>query len=152
MTTVKSPRELLAGLLLLAFAALGFFGTSGLNSGELSAMGPGMMPRIASIGLALFGVVLIVQSVLLEGHSTGVWNARGIFFVFGAVLVFAATIRGLGLGLAGPLCVTISALADRETRLIEIVPFAVAMTAVSALLFKWILSLPIPLLPPLIGS
>ena len=68
------------------------------------------------------------------------------------MLVFAATIRGWGLGIAGPLSVILSALADRETRLIEIVPFAVAMTAVSALLFKWVLGLPIPLLPPLIGS
>ena len=152
MSAVKSPRELLAGLLLLALAAFGYFGTSGLNSGQLSAMGPGMMPKLTSIGLALFGVAVLVQSLLLEGHSTGAWNLRGIFFVFGAVLVFAATIRGWGLGVAGPLSVILSALADRETRLIEIIPFAVAMTVVSALLFKWVLGLPIPLLPPLIGS
>ena len=145
---VKSSIELLAGLLLLGFAAVGFFGALNLNSGLLSSMGPGMMPKITSIGLAIFGAILIVQSFIAEGPAAQAWNWRGIVFVFGAVLVFAATIRGLGLGVAGPLAVIISSLADRDTRLIEIVPFALVMTAVSALLFKWLLGLPIPLCPP----
>ena len=148
---VKSSVELFAGLLLLVLAAVGFFGTFKLNSGQLSSMGPGMMPKITSVGLAIFGAVLTVRSFLTEGASAQGWNLRGILFVFGAVLVFAATIRGLGLGVAGPLSVIISSLADRDTRLIEIVPFALAMTAVSALLFKWLLGLPIPILPFLLG-
>jgi putative tricarboxylic transport membrane protein len=148
---VKSPRELLAGLLLLALAAIGYFGTLSLNPGHLSAMGPGMMPKITSIGVAVFGVALVAQSLVLDGAGAGVWNLRGIVFVFGAVLIFAATIRDWGLAVAGPLSVIVSAFADRETRLIEIVPFAAVMTIFSAALFKWLLALPIPLLPPLLG-
>jgi putative tricarboxylic transport membrane protein len=72
--------------------------------------------------------------------------------VFGAVLVFALTVRGWGLAVAGPLAVILSAFADRSTRLVEIVPFAAVMTVFSALLFKWLLGLPIPLLPLLLGS
>ena len=149
---IKSSTELLAGLLLLALAAAGYFGSIGLNPGHLSAMGPGMMPKLTSVGLAIFGVMLVAQSLLVEGASLGAWNMRGIVFVFGAVLVFAATVRGLGLAVAGPLAVIISSLADRDTRLAEIVPFAAVMTIFSALLFKWVLGLPIPLLPPLLGS
>jgi hypothetical protein len=148
---IKSPRELLAGLLLLGLAAAGYFGAINLNAGQLSSMGPGMMPKLTSIALAIFGVVLAAQSMTAEGPSVQLWNARGIFFVLGAVLVFAAAIRGLGLGVAGPLAVIVSALADRETRLAEIVPFALAMTLFSALLFKWVLGLPIPMLPFLLG-
>lgn len=151
MMWVRSPREALAGLLLLAMAATGYVGTLGLSAGELSAMGPAMMPQITSIGLALFGLALLAQSVLIDGPSSGVWNLRGILFVFGAVLIFAATIRGWGLALAGPLAVIVSAMADRETRLIEIIPFAAVMTVLSAVLFKWVLGLPIPLLPSLLG-
>ena len=44
-----------------------------------------------------------------------------------------------------------ASLADRETRLIEIVPFAIAITAVSILLFKYLLRLPIPVHLPGIG-
>ena len=148
---VKSSTELLAGLLLLGLAAIGFFGTINLNSGQLSSMGPGMMPKITGVGLAIFGSVLVVQSFMTDGPSVQAWNWRGILFVFGAVLVFAATVRGLGLGVAGPLSVLISALADRDTRLVEIILFALLMTAISALLFKWVLGLPIPLLPFVLG-
>jgi hypothetical protein len=149
---VKSPRELLAGLLLLALAGLGYVGSLGLNAGHLSSMGPGMMPKLTSIGLAVFGLAVLVQSLLVEGPSAGAWNLRGIVFVFGAVLVFAVTVRGLGLAVAGPLAVILSAFADRSTRLVEIVPFAAVMTAFSALLFKWLLGLPMPLMPLLLGS
>jgi putative tricarboxylic transport membrane protein len=148
---IKSPRELLAGLLLLGLAAAGFFGAIHLNAGQLSSMGPGMMPKLTSIALAIFAVVLAAQSLTAEGPSVPLWNGRGIVFVLGAVLVFAAAIRGLGLGVAGPLAVIVSALADRETRLVEIVPFALAMTLFSALLFKWVLGLAIPVLPFLLG-
>jgi Tripartite tricarboxylate transporter TctB family len=148
---VKSSRELLAGLLLLALAMAGYFGAINLSAGQLSGMGPGMMPKIASIALAIFGVFLIAQSLIAEGPPVEGWNARGILFVLGAVLVFAMTIRGLGLGVAGPLAVIISALAGRDTKLAEIIPFALAMTLFSAALFKWVLGLPIPLLPFLLG-
>ncbi len=148
---VKSPRELLAGLLLLVLAFIGFFGTWSLPSGHLSAMGPGMMPKITSVGLALFSAALIAQSLLVGSAGAGIWNLRGIVFVFGAVLVFATTIRDGGLAIAGPLAVIVSAFGDRETRWIEIIPFAAVMTIFSAALFKWLLSLPIPLLPPLLG-
>ena len=148
---LKSSTELLAGLLLIGLAAVGPFGTLNLNSGLLSSMGPGMMPKITSVGLAMFGSVLIVQSLIADGPTVQAWNWRGVLFVLGAVLVFAATIRGLGLGVAGPLAVIISSLGDRDTRLIEIIPFALVMTVFSALLFKWLLGLPIPILPFLLG-
>jgi hypothetical protein len=144
---VKSLRELLAGLLLLALAAAGWVGTLELNPGHLSAMGPGMMPKITSVAVAIFGLLLIAQSFILEDPAALAWNVRGIVFVFGGVLLFAATIRSFGLGVAGPLAVVASSLADRDTRLIEIVPFALVMTALSALLFQWALGLPIPILP-----
>ena len=108
--------------------------------------------------VAVFGVLLVAQGLVLDGDRLQRWHLRGPVFVLGAVLLFAATIRGatlslggltlaippLGLAIAGPLCVVFASLADKETRLVEIVPFAVAITAVSILLFKYLLRLPIP--------
>ena len=149
-SAVKAPTELFAGLFLLALSALSFYGALDLSAGELSRMGPGMMPMIASIAVGLFGLALVGLSFLAEGPPPERWDLRSLFFVFGAVVVFAATIRGFGLAVAGPLAVLISSLADRDTRLIEIIPFAIVLTLVCALLFKWLLGLPIPLMPFLI--
>jgi putative tricarboxylic transport membrane protein len=149
-SAVKAPTELVAGLFLLALSAVSLYGSLDLHAGELSRMGPGMMPMIASIAVGLFGLVLVGFSFLAEGPPLERWHLRSIFFVFGAVIVFAATIRGFGLAVSGPLAVVISSLADRDTRLVEIIPFAFVLTLVCALLFKWLLGLPIPLMPFLI--
>ncbi|WP_088345698.1 MULTISPECIES: tripartite tricarboxylate transporter TctB family protein [Rhodomicrobium] len=148
---IKAPIEFFGGLFLLGLAALGFYGAIDLPGGELSRMGPGMMPRIASAAIAIFGAALIAESFITEGNAPERWHWRGIVFVFGGVLVFSLTIRDFGLAVAGPLSVIISAFGDRETRLVEIIPFAVIMTIGGALLFKWLLGLPIPLMPYLLG-
>jgi putative tricarboxylic transport membrane protein len=67
--------------------------------------------------------------------------------VLAGVLVFAVTIRPLGLLVAGPLSVIVSALADRDTRPVEVAILAVALTVLSGLLFKELLGLPIPFDP-----
>jgi hypothetical protein len=67
--------------------------------------------------------------------------------VLAGVLVFAATIRPLGLVVAGPLAVIVSALADKDTRPVEVAILAIALTMLSGLLFKELLGLPIPFDP-----
>src|SRR5262249_49841204 len=108
-----------------------------------------------------FGILLVAQGLVLDGDRLERWHIRGPVFVLGGVLVFAATVRGatlslgglpvtippLGLVVAGPLCVIFSSLADRETRLLEFVPFAIFIPALSIGLFKYLLRLPIPIFP-----
>jgi Tripartite tricarboxylate transporter TctB family len=68
-------------------------------------------------------------------------------FVLGAVVLFALTIRWGGLIVAGPLAVVMCSLGSNETRPTEIAIFAVALTLLSGLMFKELLSLPIPFDP-----
>jgi CHASE2 domain-containing sensor protein len=72
-------------------------------------------------------------------------------FVLGAVMVFATTVRTFGLAVAGPLAIIISSLADRQTRPIEVLLFAIGLTAICIGLFKYLLRLPIPLAPFYLG-
>ncbi len=83
--------------------------------------------------------------------------------MLGAVLIFAATIRGttlnipglgrtellppLGLIVAGPLTLVIASLASHERNWVQTLIFAAAMTAFCILLFKVALRLPIPVAP-----
>jgi hypothetical protein len=67
------------------------------------------------------------------------------------VCLFGFSVRTLGLLFAGPLVVLFSALASGETRWVESAVFAVAMTGFCFLLFKQLLSLPMPVAPWILG-
>jgi hypothetical protein len=66
-------------------------------------------------------------------------------------VIFGLLIRPLGLAVAGPLLVIVGALASEESRWFEVMLFALGMTLFCVVLFKHLLSLPIPLAPWLIG-
>ena len=84
-----------------------------------------------------------------------------MIFVLGGAVLFGLTIRGfelgpikvpqLGLVVSGPLVVLIAGLAAEDRSWKELIIFAVVMTTFCALLFKYALSLPIPLAPWLLG-
>jgi hypothetical protein len=60
-------------------------------------------------------------------------------------------VRPLGLVVAGPLAIVVSAFASDEVRWSETLLFGALMTAFCVGLFKFVLGLPIPLAPWLIG-
>jgi hypothetical protein len=145
---IKSPLDFGAGIFLLALAGIGYVGAFTLPFGHLSGIGSGLLPKSVAVLVAAFGALLVLQSLLVEGDRLERWGIRGPIFVLGAVLLFAFTIRSLGLAIAGPLCVIFSALADRETRPVELVLFSIVLTAACIGLFKFLLRLPIPVFPP----
>jgi hypothetical protein len=140
-------REVAAGLFLIALAAVAWIGGFSLNFGQLSGIGPGLMPKVTATIVAAFGVLLIVQGLTVVRERMEAWSLRGMVFVLGAVLVFAATVRPLGLLVAGPLAVIISGLADKDSRIVELVIYALVMTSLCGLMFKEVLGLPIPFDP-----
>ena len=148
---LKAPQDFAAGLFLLAIAGAGFCGAWDLRAGTLGGIGPGLLPKAVAVLVAFFGVVLVVGAFATEGNALERWSLRGPVFVLGAAVVFALTIRDWGLAVAGPLVVLISACADRGVRFLEIMLFAVALTAFCAVLFKFLLRLPIPLAPWYMG-
>lgn len=160
---LKSPQDFAAGLFLLLFATVLFFGAWDLKFGQLRGIGPGLMPKVTAAILAAFGALLAVSAFVSRGSLLDRWNVRGLFFVLGAVLLFAATIRGasfpslgltlpsLGLLISGPLAVVFASLADRDTRPVEVLIYAAVITAFCIGLFKYLLRLPIPLAPWWLG-
>ena len=109
------------------------------------------MPRATSLILGAFGLLFVIQGLTRAGERLEAWSLRGPLFLLGAVAVFAASVRPLGLTVAGPLALILAALADPETRLSEVIPFSVLLTAACIVLFKYLLRQPIPLAPFLLG-
>lgn len=144
-------QNLLAGLLLIFVAAVAAAQGAHLSVGTLRHIGPGMIPLTLAALLAVVGVALIVLWLRGERVGTGRWPLRGPIFILGAAVVFGLAVRPLGLAVSGPLLVIVAALASHETRWVEVIIFATGMTVFCLILFKYLLTLPIPVAPWLIG-
>ena len=84
------PRDIGAGMFLLAIAAFGYAGAMDLPS-IWAGVGPGLMPKLvagltAALGLLIMGFGLSPRAERLQR-----WSVRGPVFVLGSVVVFAAT-------------------------------------------------------------
>lgn len=86
-------------------------------------------------------VVLAVTIALARGVS------RGPLFIVASTLIFAGTIRTLGLIPATFISIIVCAFATHEVRWRETIVWAAALTAFCAFLFPWALNLPFPLWP-----
>ncbi|GGH11349.1 hypothetical protein GCM10007036_08340 [Alsobacter metallidurans] len=141
---VRNPQDGAAGLFLLAVAAFALWQGADLPLGTLRSMGAGMLPTSLAVLVGLFGFILVVLAFLEDGPALERWNLRGPIFILGSVIVFALLIRTAGLAIAGPVAMLVSCFASDEVRWKEAVIFSVCMTAFCILLFKVMLSLPIP--------
>jgi Tripartite tricarboxylate transporter TctB family len=146
-SAIRSPLDFAGGLFLLGIAAVGYAGAFTLPFGQLSGIGSGLLPKVVAVLVATFGAALALRGLALGGDQLERWAVRGPLLVLASVLVFAFTIRSLGLVVAGPLCFIISALADRDTRPVEVVISATVATLACGFLFKDLLNLPIPFDP-----
>jgi Tripartite tricarboxylate transporter TctB family len=146
-------QQALGGIVVAALAAFAIVGVRNLDVGTLDGIGPGLFPiALASLLLALGLAVALTPARAEDGAFTFTWqSARGLIAILGAVAVFGFTIRPLGLTLATPIAIMISGLADRDTRWLELSAFAVVLTLFCAGLFRFVLGLPIPFAPWLLG-
>jgi putative tricarboxylic transport membrane protein len=156
----RVSRDLSAGACLLGIAALATWQGSNLELGTLRQMGPGMVPRMLAVAVGLCGGVLGVRSLVqpeaapeaAAGAAASRWHAlRAPVYLVAAATVFGLSVRPLGLVVAAPLSILISTWASPESKRRESLLFALGMTTFCVVLFRRLLSLPIPLAPWLIG-
>lgn len=144
---IRAPQDAGAGLFLMALAMFAVWQSSDLTIGTMRQLGPGMLPRTLAYATGLCGLVIFINAFLRDGAGLERWSLRGPLFVLGAVIVFGLTVRPFGLAVAGPLVIIIGGFASHETRLVESLIFSIIITAFCLVLFKYILSLPIPVAP-----
>ena len=158
---VRSTQDLAGGLFMILLALGAFIFSWELPAGTLRQLGPGMLPKAFAVICGALGAMLALASLRYHGEQLSGWSWKGIFFALGGACLFGLTIRGfefgpirvpsLGLLVSGPLLIFFSGLAAEDRKLRELLIFAIAMSAACILLFKYALSLPIPLAPWLLG-
>lgn len=146
----RIPQDTMAGAFLVGVAGLALWQISDLPIGTVRQFGPGMLPRAFAVIIAALGAILMAKS-LRGGETISRIPVRGPLFVIGATVAFAFTVRTFGLSVAGLLVVLIGSFASPEIKPRESIVFALVLTAACVALFKFGLSLPIPVAPWLIG-
>jgi hypothetical protein len=105
--------------------------------GEASAMGPGYVPWMISVGLAAIGGALVLRGTLCPGRQSAfpLIGWRTILLVLGSVIAFAAALHRLGVVIATLLLVGIAVFAGEQPRLRETVGLMAILSAMVVLVF-----------------
>ena len=155
---IKSQRDFFSGLMFTTVGAAFAWGATKYNIGEAARMGPGYFPLMLGIVLALVGLLIIFESLVVEtedGEKIGSWAWKPLVFIIGANVVFGICIGGLpGIGLPalgmiiGIYALTfVAALAGDEFRVKEVLILATILAVGSYFTFVWALKLQFPVWP-----
>ena len=144
---VQNPQDVYGGMALILIALTAFVASNDLPGMRGFAFGPGTAPRLFAFTLAILSLGVVVGGLLTAGPDISGYKIRGVVFIIGAILAFAATIRPLGLIIASFSCMVICAAAAEDVKWRETLIVAVAVTAFCAVLFPYGLNLPFQLWP-----
>ncbi|HSB72146.1 MAG TPA: tripartite tricarboxylate transporter TctB family protein [Candidatus Methylomirabilis sp.] len=139
--------DFLTGCFFLALGGFVLIYGTRYAMGSAVRMGPGYFPRLASSGLVLLGVILVVRSFVREAEPVGGVRIRPLFCVLLASLAFGLLIEGAGFWPASVALVVASRFAERDVRILEVGALAVFLAALMAAIFRYGLGLPMRMLP-----
>ena len=121
---VRNPRELIAGLVLVAVAVAAFWLGQDLAMGRMTRPGPGYVPRLLAVLTGLFGIAVCTRAWTTERSGPVRWNLRGVALILGAILLFALLLKGFGFGVASLALLLTASLASPDFKPIQAVLFA----------------------------
>ena len=144
---VRNPQDFFGGMALILLALVAFVASAELPGMRGFAFGPGTAPRLFATVLILLSLLVVVTGVLTRGPNVSRYDVRGTICILAAILVFAATIRPLGLVVASFSTVVVCAAAAKDVRWKETLLWAAVLTAFCSVLFPYGLNLPFQLWP-----
>ncbi|MCO5091341.1 tripartite tricarboxylate transporter TctB family protein [Bosea sp. (in: a-proteobacteria)] len=123
-----------------------------LPLGTASRMGPGYVPLLLSLVLALIGLAVVVRSLFAGKEAVfGQVPWRAVAFLSVAVVVFAGTLEGLGLLPVVFLTSLVASMASKELHFGKAVLVSAGLAILSTAIFAWGVRLPVPVLGPWFG-
>ena len=144
---VRGPQDFYGGLALVVLGTFAIVASSELPGQRGFAFGPGTAPRLFAGILAVLGIAVTVIGAIKAGPAIEEYKLRGPMFVIGGILLFAVTIRPMGLVLSSYVAFILSIMGSREMKWVESLIAAAVMTLFCVLLFVYLLNLPFQLWP-----
>ena len=143
-------KNVLAGLMFIAIAALGLWVSHDYPIGTALRMGTGYVPRLLCWILMGLGAAILVQGLREKDappERTSWRQLMPIVVVTTSLIAFALAIEQLGLVLSIMLLVGIGAIAARDIKIWELLLAAVVLITLSYAIFILGLGLTIPVWP-----
>lgn len=141
-STTFDPTNAVCGALFVLAGLIFGYESFGMELGTGNRMGPGMFPLVLSCILVIFGIVILIQSMRIEGEPIGEIAWRGMIFILPAPIFFGLTVRGLGFVPAIFFTSLIACFASFKMKIIPAILLSAAITIFSVLVFSYGLSLP----------
>jgi len=147
---ILARKNVLAGLMFIAIAALGLWVSRDYPIGTALRMGTGYVPRLLCWILMGLGAAILVQGLREKDappERTSWQQLMPIVVVTTSLVAFAFAIEQLGLVLSILLLVGIGAIAARDIRIWETLVAALVLVGLSWVIFILGLGLTIPVWP-----
>lgn len=158
---IKSERDFFSGLMFLVIGIAFAWGATNYTVGQAARMGPGYFPLMLGVILAILGLVILFESMVVEtedGEKVGKIAWRPLGFIVGSNIIFGILLGGLpalgvpamGLIVAIYGVVLVAAQAGDQFRIKEVLILATILAVVSYLAFIKLLKLQFPVWPSFI--
>lgn len=160
---IKSQKNFFSGLLFIVVGVAFAWGATNYKVGEAARMGPGYFPLMLGVLLAVLGIVVTFNALVVEtedGDKVGSIAWKPLFFIILANLIFGVLLGGLpniGLPYMGLIAAIIAltfiaALAGDEFKFKEVLILAVILAITCYLTFIVALKLQFPAWPAFIAG
>lgn len=158
---IKSQKDFFSGLLFMGVGAAFAWGSGNYSLGTGARMGPAYFPLMLGILLAVLGIVITFQSLVVEtedGDKIGAWAWKPLFFIISANLLFGLMLGGLpsakipAMGLIAAIYALtfVASMAGEEFKVKEVSVLATVLAVISYLAFIVLLKLQFPVWPTFI--
>jgi drug/metabolite transporter (DMT)-like permease len=147
---IKSQRDLVSGLSLIAVGAAFAIGATSYSFGTSVRPGPGYFPFGLGIILAILGLVVLFDAFTADhknGDPIGSIPWRALFCVVGAIVFFGFFLPKLGFLICFPIMIVLTSAGGREFAWKDALLNAFVLTALSYAIFIYGLKLTIPVWP-----
>jgi hypothetical protein len=150
---IKSPKDFWSGLMFLGFGL--FFviwAAIYYQMGTAVRMGPAYFPVLLGGLLAVLGLVILLESFVVEGPPVPAFAFRPLILLSVGCVLYGYLMKPLGLFVATLALVVVSALGGHEFKWKEVLILYVILMLFSWLVFVRGLTLPFPLCPDFIAN
>jgi putative tricarboxylic transport membrane protein len=148
----RNARDFWTGLLYIFFGSSAILIARDYSMGTANKMGPAYFPTILGGLLLVIGVIALIRSFVIPGSPIGAFGFKGLVLVTGSVVAFGFVVRGLGLAIALPLLIIVSAYGSTRFRWRPTLIMAAGLTIFCVLVFLKGLGIPLPVIGPWLGG